>query len=99
MKKPEPIVQADTEDGQAAGEAMVEAIENQIRDNDPPETKAALKRLMKLGETRENAIRYIACALSVEFFEMLQKNNPYDAARYAANLNALPELPYDENEI
>jgi len=58
------IVQADTEEGQRAGESIIEVIENQISDNNPPETSITLKRLMNLGETRENALRYIASALS-----------------------------------
>ena len=98
MKKRDGIVNADTPSGQRAGEAMVEAIENQLKENDPPETKRTLKRLMKMGETRENAIRYIACALSVEVFDALKNKIPYNEERYIRNLLALPTLP-DENEM
>ena len=98
MTKREPIVQADTEDGQLAGEAIVEAVENQIRDNDPPEVKLTLKRLMGQGESRENAIRYIASTLSVEIYEMLKHRTVFDEVRYIKNLEALPKLPFDENE-
>ena len=98
MAKREPIVQADTESGQMAGEAIVEAVENQIRDNNPPEVKQALKRLMGLGESRENAIRYIASAFSVEIYEAMKYLTPYDEARYVKNLNALPELPFNEDD-
>ena len=38
-KKKEKIVQADSDDGQRAGEAIVEVVENQLADNNPPETK------------------------------------------------------------
>ena len=51
------IVNAETEAGQRIGEAIVEAVENQLVANEPQETKKALDRLMKLGEPRENAIR------------------------------------------
>jgi len=98
MSKHEPIVQAETEDGQLAGEAIVEAVENQIRENNPPEAKQALKRLMGLGESRENAIRYIASALSVEIYETMKHLTPYEEARYIKNLNALPKLPFDEDD-
>ena len=98
MTKREKIVQADTEDGQLAGEAIVEAVENQLRDDNPPETKQALKRLMALGETRENAMRYIGSALSIEIYEAMKHLTPYDEARYIKNLNALPKLPFDEEE-
>ncbi len=95
--KKETIVNADSEDGQIAGEAIVEAVENQIAENNPPETKQTLERLMKTGESRENAIRYIACALSVEIYGALKNNEPYNNERYINNLKALPELPW-ENE-
>lgn len=96
-KKKEPIVRADCEDGQIAGEAIVEVIENQLAENNPPETKQTLERLNKGGESRENAIRYIACALSVEIYGALNNNEPYNNERYINNLKALPELPW-ENE-
>ena len=94
MKKdPEQIVQADSPDGQLAGESVVEVIENQLRENNPPETMRTLDRLMAMGETRENAIRYIACVLSVEIFEAMKNQSPYDEERYIKNLTALPKLP------
>ena len=96
-KKKEEIVQADSEDGQIAGEAIVEVVENQLADNNPPETKQTLERLIDAGESRENAIRYIACALSVEIFGALKNKEPYNNERYINNLKALPELPW-ENE-
>jgi hypothetical protein len=89
------IVQADTPDGQRLGEAVIEAIENQIQDNDPPETKITLDRLMFLGELRENAMRYIGSVLSVEVFEAVKNKTPYNEKRYLANLKNLPELPFD----
>ncbi|MDH5784123.1 MAG: hypothetical protein OEZ16_00775 [Chromatiales bacterium] len=93
--KPEQIVNARTESGQLAGEAIVEVIENQINENNPAETRETLERLMKLGESRENAIRYIASVLSVEIFDMLKNKETFNLERYVNNLKALPKLPYD----
>lgn len=90
------IVQTDSPDGQRAGEALIETVENQIRDNDPPEVRATLDRLMAMGESRENAMRYIGSAFSLEIFEILKHQAPYDEKRYVANLRNLPELPFDE---
>jgi uncharacterized protein YoaH (UPF0181 family) len=92
-KEPEQIVNADSAEGQFAGEAIVEAVENQLRENNPPEALRTLNRLMANGESRENAIRYIACALSVEIFETIKNQSPYDEERYIKNLKALPKLP------
>jgi len=94
-KRKRNIVQADTPDGQLAGEALIEVVENQIQDNDPPETRISLDRLMSLGESRENAMRYIASVLSVEVFETLKNKTPYNEERYLTNLKNLPELPFD----
>ncbi|MCF6251208.1 MAG: hypothetical protein L3J75_08070 [Methylococcaceae bacterium] len=93
MKKKEKIVQAGSEDGQKAGEAIVEVVENQLTDNNPPETKQTLERLMKSGESRENAIRYIASVLSIEIFGVLKHQKSYNNERYIKNLKALPKLP------
>jgi len=98
MKKREKIVRASTADGQAAGEALVEAVENQLRDNDPPETQEALDRLLVLGESRENALRYIASVLSVEVYEVMRNKESFNRSRYVKNLEALPNLPFESSE-
>ena len=90
------IVQADSPDGQRAGEALIETVENQIRDNDPPEVRVTLDRLMSLGESRENAMRYIGSVFSLEIYEILKHQTPFDEQRYVANLRSLPELPFDD---
>ena len=92
-KRKRNIVQADTAEGQLAGEAIIETIENQIRDNDPPETRITLNRLMSLGEPRNNAMRYIASVFSMELFEIIQNNGQYNEERYLMNLKNLPEMP------
>lgn len=96
MKKRHPIVSAATAEGQRAGEAIVEIIENQLRGNTPPEVRQTLNRLMGMGETRENAIRYIARALSIELFHIFNNNAEFNESRYKANLNALPKLPDEQ---
>jgi len=90
------IVNADSDEGQLVGEAIVEAVENQLKDNDPPEVKNTLKRLMGTGESRENAMRFIASALSVEIFGVMKNNQPFNEKRYVNNLKQLPKLPFDD---
>ena len=94
-KRKSKTVQADTPDGQRAGEAIIEAVENQITDSNPPETRETLERLMAMGESRENAMRYIASVLSIEIFEAMKNKTPYDKERYLLNLANLPDLPYE----
>ena len=87
------IVNADTDDGQRAGEAIIEVVENQLSDNNPPETQQTLDRLMASGESRENAIQHIASALVIEIFGAIKHKEPYNDERYIKNLKALPKEP------
>ena len=92
-KESEKIVNANTESGQRLGELIVEVAENQIKENSPPETKNTLERLISLGESRENAMRYIASVLSIEIYDIVKKEIPFNEKRYINNLNKLPILP------
>ena len=76
--------------------ALLEVIENQIRLSDPPETGQTLERLLKLGYSREESLKYIGSALIGEVFGVLRNESKYDHARYVANLNALPKMPWDK---
>lgn len=77
--------------------AMFEVIENQLRNNDPPETRKTLERLVGGGRARQEAIRLIACVLATELFTVMKSESPYDNARYIANLRRLPKLPFEED--
>ena len=99
MSQTRPMMLVESEDDPVIHQAIFDTIENQIRDREPAETAATLERLLAAGESRDIALRYIACALSVEFFEIIQHGTAFDEARYMRNLQALPALPYDENEI
>ena len=92
------IVHADTPEGRLAREAILEAVEGQLRANDPLETALTLARLMKNGETRESAMRLIATAVTVELFEVLNGNGSLNETRYIENLRRLPELPFKQSD-
>ena len=78
-------------------EVILDAVENQIRKNDPPETKDTLDRLIQSGQSREDALRLIAGVLASEMFEVMKSKSHFDNARYAANLARLPNLPRDKD--
>src|SRR5262249_44491841 len=69
--------------------ALLEVVENQLRDGTPPETRQTLDRLMAAGHARERAVELIACVVSSEVFDVLRSGKPYDEARYLAGLRAL----------
>jgi hypothetical protein len=78
--------------------AILEVVDNQLRDGTPPETRDTLDRLMKEGFSRERALELIACAVSTEIFDVLKSGRPYQADRYVAALRALPRMPWDDKE-
>jgi hypothetical protein len=64
-------------------------IENQIRDNDPPEVAETLMKLQKKGVSRHEAIHRLGGALAEETWHMLKSQKPYDAARYVKKIKRL----------
>ncbi|KLV07046.1 hypothetical protein ABT56_05640 [Photobacterium aquae] len=77
------------------GEMLVETVENQLADGNPIQVKETLMRLMMTGTPREEAIEMIACALSVEVFDVVKNGGSFDLKRYAENLSALPDMPWE----
>ena len=81
-----------------AGMAILEAVENQLESNDPPKARETLNRLMAAGIERHEALKYIACALSVEIFGALKHSEAFDPERYNKNLDGLPDMPWGDEE-
>ena len=73
--------------------AFLEIVENQLRANDPPEVKQTLGRLVSEGISEEDAKIYIAQAVCVEVYDILQHKKPFNPKRYVENLERLPEEP------
>lgn len=78
--------------------ALLEVVENQLRDGTPPETCATLDRLIGEGLSRDQAVELIACVVSAEIFDVLKSGQPYQESRYLAGLRALPRLPWEDEE-
>lgn len=75
--------------------AILEAVDNQLRDLTPPETKETYDHLVASGISDKEARRLIAVALSSEMFQMLKYKKDYSPERYIASLRKLPKLPWD----
>lgn len=69
--------------------AILEAVENQLAMDDPPETKQTLDRLMAAGYSRQEAVKMIGGALTEEMWEMLHEQKEHDPKRYKARLDKL----------
>ncbi|MBW2484202.1 MAG: hypothetical protein JRF05_02455 [Deltaproteobacteria bacterium] len=76
--------------------AILEVINTQVRDNDPPETKQALIRLQGQGFSEEETLKLIGYVVAVEVFSVLKENRQYDREKYISALNALPTLPWEK---
>ena len=48
--------------------AIIEVVENQLRNNDPPQTGQTFKRLIAAGHSEKEAKRLIACMSSQRRF-------------------------------
>lgn len=74
-------------------EQFLTVVDNQLRDNDPPETAQTLERLQKEGYSKEQARELISSCVAQEIFSLLNENRPFDKESYLGCLNALPKLP------
>ena len=75
--------------------AILEAVDNQLRDLYPPEAKETYDRLIASGTSDKEARRLIAVALSSEMYRVLKDKKNYSPERYIASLRKLPKLPWD----
>jgi len=77
---------------------ILEVVENQIRDNDPPETRQTLRRLIKEGFSREGAVELIFAVVVNEIYNVFKQEKNFNRKRFVAALRQLPKLPYDEGD-
>jgi len=76
--------------------AFLEVVENQLRDNNPPETKQTLDRLIKEGYSKDESKEMIGSVVATETFYVLKNQEPFNQERFVKALNKLPELPGEE---
>lgn len=83
------------DDEQFAAETLVQAIENQLADDQPPAARAVLNKLTLVGYPREESLQLMALALANEIRAMDAEQRGFDGQRYETLLRALPDLPDD----
>ena len=77
-------------------QSVLEVVENQIRDNEPPETRQTVERLMAQGYGAQEARRLVATAVVVELFHIMRDKEPFNRERFLWNLAHLPHAVRDE---
>jgi len=73
--------------------AFLEVVNNQITNNEPPETRQTLGRLISEGISEDDARIYIAQAVCVEMWDVMKNQKTFNKERYIRNLQKLPEEP------
>jgi len=76
-------------------EQIFQIIENQLKDNDPPETKSTYDRLINEGFDDFRTRQMIGQCIAVELFEIFKFGKPYNNERYIKNLRKLPKEPFE----
>jgi hypothetical protein len=74
---------------------ILEVVENQLRANEPPETRKTFERLISKGYSENEAKELIGCVVSSEIFDVLKQKQPFNPERFAKALDKLPKLPWD----
>lgn len=74
---------------------ILEIVENQLEENNPPETQITYDRLISEGFNDLQVRQLIAQCVAVEIFEVMKYGKPYDNNRYIKNLKKLPEEPFE----
>ncbi len=82
-------------DKKAIRAAVDEILDNQLRDNNPPETRQTLSRLQKEGRSLDDARALISQCIVVELFDVIKHKRAFDEARFIKNLKNLPKQPFD----
>jgi hypothetical protein len=75
--------------------AFLQVVDNQLRANEPPETRATFDRLVARRISPEDAKLYIAQAVAVETYAILKHRKPFNRQRYVRNLERLPKPPQE----
>ena len=73
--------------------AVLETVENQLRDGNPPQTRETYERLLAEGYSDDDARLLIGNAVIRQIYRVLKTRSPFDLQEFVADLERLPELP------
>jgi hypothetical protein len=74
-------------------DAVLKAVENQLVNNNPPETKQTYDRLLREGHSENDAKLLIANVVAAEILEVVNRHEPFNHHLFAKALNRLPGMP------
>ena len=68
---------------------ILEVVDNQLNENNPPETKQTLDRLIGLGYSETKAKEMIGTVVVKEIYCVMKDNQPFNNERFVVELNKL----------
>lgn len=72
---------------------LLQMVDQQLRTQDPPETRRTWRRLQAAGFSADEAREMIASVVWDEMRSMSEEDRPFDRRRFARLLDRLPDLP------
>ncbi|MEQ8702360.1 MAG: hypothetical protein RIC19_00510 [Phaeodactylibacter sp.] len=72
---------------------FLQIVDQQLKDDDPVHTRVTFERLQAAGHNKETVRLMIAQCVAAEMRTVMISGEPFNAARYAQNLDRLPEPP------
>lgn len=69
---------------------FIKAAEDQLKNNDPPETAETMERLLSEGISKRDALSMIAWCIANEMTAVIESDEPFDKDRFVKQLNTLP---------
>lgn len=73
--------------------ALMQMVDRQIAENDPPETRETFERLLEQGYSPEYIRRMIGLLIAREHLEEMFRRTPFNTERFIGNLRRLPQVP------
>ncbi len=74
---------------------ILNIIDDQLSSNNPPEVNETFVRLQKEGFDTTDARKLIGQCIVLELYDMIKKKKEFNLERYLANLDRLPEEPWE----
>ena len=68
---------------------ILEVVENQLAENNPPATKATLHRLMDAGYSEKEAMKMIGAVVAEFIYDAMKDNVAFDVERFCHRLDEL----------
>lgn len=68
---------------------MLEVVENQLRENNPPVTGQAYQKLLDAGYSAREAKEKIGAVVLTEIYDVLKEKQSYDGKRYSLALEEM----------